>query len=162
MLASIPSPSSNGLALGPFEIRFYGLLYVVALLAAIAITSRRWEREGGSRELVHEVALWGFPAGLVGARLYYVVTSWDQVPDEWWGAAGRLAGRPWDLGRDRRGDPRRRAGPAPTRCGHPALHGRSRASTACRAGNRTRRQLRQPGAIRRLNVHPSQTGLAPT
>jgi len=85
MVASIPSPSANGLQLGPLEVRAYGLLYVVALLAAVAITTRRWEARGGSRELVQEVALWGFPAGLIGGRLYYLVTSWDRVPDAWWG-----------------------------------------------------------------------------
>jgi prolipoprotein diacylglyceryltransferase len=85
MVASIPSPSANGVQLGPFEVRAYGFLYVVALLAAVAITTRRWEARGGSRELVQEVALWGFPAGLIGGRLYYLATSWDQVPDAWWG-----------------------------------------------------------------------------
>jgi prolipoprotein diacylglyceryl transferase len=85
----------------------YGLAYVLALVAAVAITTRRWERAGGDRGLVQEVALWGFPAGLIGGRLYFLVTSWDQVPDHWWGpfaiwqgglgiwggiAAGTLAG----------------------------------------------------------------------
>jgi prolipoprotein diacylglyceryl transferase len=85
MVAAIPSPSSNGLEIGPFDFRAYGLLYAVALFAAVAITTRRWEAQGGSRELVWEVALWGFPAGLIGGRLYYLATSWDQVPDAWWG-----------------------------------------------------------------------------
>ena len=43
MLASIPSPSSSGLSIGPFEIHVYGLMYVFAVLAAILITVRRWE-----------------------------------------------------------------------------------------------------------------------
>jgi prolipoprotein diacylglyceryl transferase len=85
VFASIPSPAFNGIHLGPLDFRVYGLLYVVGVIAAIAITTRRWERQGGSRELVHEVALWGFPAGLVGGRLYYLATSWDEVPHEWWG-----------------------------------------------------------------------------
>jgi prolipoprotein diacylglyceryl transferase len=83
------------------------LAYVVAVLAAVAITTRRWEAQGGDRELVREVALWGFPAGLVGGRLYFLATSWNEVPDHWWGpfaiwegglglwggiAAGTLAG----------------------------------------------------------------------
>ena len=85
MLASIPSPSFNGLHLGPLDVRIYGLLYVVGVIAAIAITTRRWEHQGGSRELVREVALWGFPAGLIGGRLYYLATSWNEVPDHWWG-----------------------------------------------------------------------------
>lgn len=85
MFASIPSPSFNGLHLGPFEIHIYGLTYIAALVAAVAITTRRWEQQGGSRELVQEVALWGFPAGLIGGRLYYLATSWNEVPDHWWG-----------------------------------------------------------------------------
>ncbi|MDO8212515.1 prolipoprotein diacylglyceryl transferase [Conexibacter sp. CPCC 206217] len=84
-LASIPSPAENGFGIGPFFFHAYGLAYVVALLAAIAITSRRWERVGGRRALVQEVALWGFPAGLIGGRLYFLATSWDEVPDHWWG-----------------------------------------------------------------------------
>ena len=85
MLASIPSPSSNGLHLGPLFVHAYGLAYIVGVIAAVAITSRRWERQGGSRELVQEVALWGFPAGLIGGRLYFLATSWNEVPDHWWG-----------------------------------------------------------------------------
>ena len=85
MTASIPSPSSNGIHLGPLDIRVYGLMYVFAVLAAVAITTPRWERGGGSRELVSDVALWGFPAGLIGGRLYFLATSWNEVPDRWWG-----------------------------------------------------------------------------
>jgi prolipoprotein diacylglyceryl transferase len=84
-LASIPSPSADGFELGPLTVRVYGLMLVLGLLAAVAITARRWERRGGERALVHEVALWSFPAGLVGGRLYHVVTSWNEVPDHWWG-----------------------------------------------------------------------------
>lgn len=83
--ASIPSPSFNGLHLGPLTVHVYGLMYVLALVAAVAITTRRWERTGGRRELVHEVALWGFPAGLIGGRLYHLATSWNEVPHHWWG-----------------------------------------------------------------------------
>jgi prolipoprotein diacylglyceryl transferase len=85
VLASIPSPSFNGIHLGPFEIRIYGLMYVLAVLAAVAISRRRWEAQGGSRELVYDVAMWGFPAGLIGGRLYFLATSWNEVPDHWWG-----------------------------------------------------------------------------
>jgi prolipoprotein diacylglyceryl transferase len=55
------------------------------VLAAVVITTRRWQALGGHRSLVEEVALWGFPAGLVGGRLYHLVTSWNEVPDHWWG-----------------------------------------------------------------------------
>ncbi len=65
---------------GALEIRVYGLSYIIGIVVAIAITAHRWEREGGSRELVSVVALWGVPAGLVGGRLYFLATSWNEVP----------------------------------------------------------------------------------
>ena len=83
--AAIPSPSFDRIDLGPLSVHVYGLMYVFAIVAAVAITTRRWERQGGSRELVYEVALWAVPAGIVGGRLYHVVTSWDEVPHTWWG-----------------------------------------------------------------------------
>jgi prolipoprotein diacylglyceryl transferase len=107
LLASIPSPPSSGFHVGPFFVHAYGLAYVFAVLAAVAVASRRWERAGGERSLVQEVAMWGFPAGLIGGRLYFLATSWNQVPPHWWGpfavwdgglgiwggiAAGTLAG----------------------------------------------------------------------
>jgi prolipoprotein diacylglyceryl transferase len=85
LLAFIPSPSSGGFSIGPFQVHAYGLMYVLAVVAAVLITSRRWEKLGGDRALVQEVAMWGFPAGLIGGRLYFVITSWDQVPKHWWG-----------------------------------------------------------------------------
>jgi hypothetical protein len=69
MFASIPSPSSNSFQLGSFEVHVYGLMYVIALALAILITIRRWEAVGGSRALVYDVAMWGFPAGLSRALL---------------------------------------------------------------------------------------------
>ena len=57
-------------------------MYAVAVIAAVLITKRRWN---GDPTLVDEVALWGFPAGLIGGRLYHVITSWDEVPHTWWG-----------------------------------------------------------------------------
>src|SRR5215204_7435578 len=85
LTAAIPSPSSDVLDLGPVTVHIYGLCYAVAVIAAVAIVRRRWEAQGGSRDLVYDVALWGFPAGLIGGRLYYLATSWSEVPSEWWG-----------------------------------------------------------------------------
>jgi prolipoprotein diacylglyceryl transferase len=81
----IPSPPANGVHIGPLFVHAYGLAYVVAVIAAVAITGRRWEPRGGDRALVQEVALWGFPAGLIGGRLYFLATSWNEVPKHWWG-----------------------------------------------------------------------------
>jgi prolipoprotein diacylglyceryl transferase len=85
VIASIPSPSDSGFQIGPFFLHAYGLLYAVAVVAAVMITRRRWMARGGDPELVDEVALWGFPAGLVGGRIYHVITSWNEVPHTWWG-----------------------------------------------------------------------------
>jgi prolipoprotein diacylglyceryl transferase len=57
-------------------------MYAIAVIVAVLITRRRWS---GKPELVDEVALWGFPAGLIGGRLYHLATSWDEVPHTWWG-----------------------------------------------------------------------------
>jgi prolipoprotein diacylglyceryl transferase len=85
VIGSIPSPTSSGFHLGPFDVHVYGLLYVVGLAAAVAITIRRWEAQGGSRALVYDVAMWGFPAGVIGGRLYFDLTSSGEVPGHWWG-----------------------------------------------------------------------------
>ncbi len=87
MLASIPSPPTSGFHLGPFLVHFYGLCYVVAIVAAVAITRRRWRTQGGDPGLVYEVAMWGVPAGILGGRLYHDITSWNDVPHTWWGWA---------------------------------------------------------------------------
>jgi prolipoprotein diacylglyceryl transferase len=86
VLWSIPSPPANGFHIGPLFIHAYGLAYVVAVTAAVILVRRRWQTVGGDRELVYDVALWGFPAGIVGGRIYFLITSWNQVPPHWWGA----------------------------------------------------------------------------
>ena len=84
-LLSIPSPGSSTIEIGPLSIHFYGLTLLVAIAAAVAITGVRWTRRGGDWDLIFRVAVWGVASGIVGARLYHVVTSWDELPDEWWG-----------------------------------------------------------------------------
>ena len=85
LLASIPSPNSSTLELGPFSIHFYGLTLLVAIVAAVVITGIRWTRRGGDWDLIFRLAVWGVAFGIIGARLYHVVTSWDELPDAWWG-----------------------------------------------------------------------------
>ena len=85
MLASIPSPSANGFHVGPLFFHFYGLCYVVGITAAVILTRRLWREKGGDPDLVYTVALWGVPAGILGARLYHDVTSWDEVQHNWYG-----------------------------------------------------------------------------
>ena len=83
--ASIPSPSTNGFYLGPLYIRFYGLMYVVGIALAIYIARRRWRALGGSVDLVDEIALWGVPAGIIGGRIYFDITTPAEIPPHWWG-----------------------------------------------------------------------------
>src|SRR5690242_11052073 len=63
----------------------YGLTLLVAIAACIWLTGVRWTRRGGDWDLVLKVAVWGVAAGIVGARLYHDATSWNEVPDKWWG-----------------------------------------------------------------------------
>jgi prolipoprotein diacylglyceryl transferase len=81
----IPSPSTNGFSIGPFFFHAYGIAYVFAVAAAIVISRWGWRRQGGDPELVYEVAMWAFPAGLIGGRIYFDITTPSQIPDHWWG-----------------------------------------------------------------------------
>src|SRR3954447_12152049 len=85
LLAFLPSPSSNGFHVGPLLFRAYGICYVFAVLAAVVITGRRCAKHGGDPALAQECALYGFPAGLIGGRIYFLLTSWNEGPDAWWG-----------------------------------------------------------------------------
>jgi prolipoprotein diacylglyceryl transferase len=84
-LASIPSPPTNGIHVGPLFIHVYGLMYVVGIGLAIYITGRRWAAAGGDRSLVSDVALWAVPAGIVGGRIYFDLTTPFDMPHHWWG-----------------------------------------------------------------------------
>jgi prolipoprotein diacylglyceryl transferase len=84
-LLSIPSPGQSTVEIGPLSIHFYGLTLLVAIAAAVAITGYRYTRRGGDWDLIFRVAVWGVAFGIIGARLYHVLTSWDELPDEWWG-----------------------------------------------------------------------------
>jgi prolipoprotein diacylglyceryl transferase len=86
LLASIPSPSSGQFDLpGPLPaVHAYGLTLLLAIVGAIVVTKFRWGRRPGDLDLILRVAVWGVAAGIVGARLYHVATSWSDVPDPKW------------------------------------------------------------------------------
>ena len=84
MIASIPSPHSGTIDLGPVVLHMYGLMLLLAIAAAVALTGVRYVRRGGDWDLVLRVAVWGVAAGIVGARLYHDITSWSEVPDPKW------------------------------------------------------------------------------
>jgi len=84
-LAYIPSPSTNAFHIGPLEIHFYALMYLVGITLAIIITRRRWTAAGGNPDLVGDVALWAVPAGIVGGRIYFDITTPMDIPHVWYG-----------------------------------------------------------------------------
>ena len=83
--ASIPSPSINSFHIGPLDIHFYALAYLVGIALAIMLTRRRWRAVGGDPELVGEIALWVVPAGIIGGRIYFDITTPMDIPHVWYG-----------------------------------------------------------------------------
>ena len=83
-LAFIPSPHSGTIDLGPLTIHMYGLMLLLAIAACIWLTGVRWVRRGGDWDLVLKVAVWGVAAGIVGARAYHDITSWNEVSSPKW------------------------------------------------------------------------------
>jgi prolipoprotein diacylglyceryl transferase len=84
-LASIPSPPVSGFHLGPLDVHVYGLMYLIGIALAIYITVRRWTAAGGNSALVYDVAIWAVPAGIIGGRIYFDITTPFDIPHHWWG-----------------------------------------------------------------------------
>jgi prolipoprotein diacylglyceryl transferase len=85
MMAFIPSPPASGFQAGPLDVHLYGLMYVVGITLAVIITMRRWRAAGGEPGLVTDVALWAVPAGIIGGRIYFDLTTPFDMPRHWWG-----------------------------------------------------------------------------
>jgi prolipoprotein diacylglyceryl transferase len=96
-LAYFPSPGQGVWHLGPIPIRAYALFIIVGIIAALLIGDRRWEARGGERGVIYDIALWAVPFGLLGGRLYHVITDWKTYFGA--GGAGPVAAlRIWDGG----------------------------------------------------------------
>ena len=97
LLAFIPSPSQGVWNLGPIPVRAYALCILAGIFVAIWLGGRRWVARGGAVGTVADVAIWAVPFGIVGGRIYHVVTD-NQIyfgPD----GKGLLAAfRIWDGG----------------------------------------------------------------
>jgi prolipoprotein diacylglyceryl transferase len=84
MLAFIPSPPDNAIHLGPLQLHAYGLMIALGVVAAVWLAGRRLEERGvGTKEDMSAIAMWGVPAGIVGARLYHVITDWKSFQGDW-------------------------------------------------------------------------------
>ncbi len=146
LLLSIPSPGSGAIDLGPLQIHMYGLTLLAAIGICIWITGTRFVNRGGDWDLIFRCAVWGVGAGIVGARLYHLATSWNEVPDAVVGprarsgraASGSGAGSPSAVSsaassRSARG---RTCGCSPT-ASHPACSWRRRSGGSATGGTRS-------------------------
>jgi prolipoprotein diacylglyceryl transferase len=77
ILASFPSPSQGVWHLGFIPIRAYALFILVGVIVALVIGDRRWTARGGEPGVIYDIALWAIILGLVGGRLYHVLTDWS-------------------------------------------------------------------------------------
>ncbi|MEU8423592.1 prolipoprotein diacylglyceryl transferase [Micromonospora sp. NPDC048835] len=82
--AALPSPSTAVWQLGPVPIRAYALCIIAGIVLACWVTERRLRRRGVAPGAVLDIAVWAVPAGIIGARIYHVVTS----PEKYFGAGG--------------------------------------------------------------------------
>jgi len=80
----IPSPSLSSFSVGPLTIHFYALCIITGIAAAIWIGRKRYANLGGNPDDVSEVAIWAVPFGIIGGRIYHVITS----PAQYFGANG--------------------------------------------------------------------------
>ncbi len=97
VLAYFPSPPQGVWHLGPIPLRAYALCIIAGIVAALMIGDRRWVARGGERGVIYDIALWAVPFGLIGGRLYHLMTDWRTYFGE--GGAGIGAAlRIWDGG----------------------------------------------------------------
>ena len=76
LLAFLPSPAQGVWNLGFFPVRGYALAIIAGIFAAIIIGNRRYVARGGQAGVITDLAIWAVPFGIVGGRLYHVLTSW--------------------------------------------------------------------------------------
>ena len=84
LLASIPSPSQGVWHLGPLPVRGYAMSIILGVVVGVYIIDRRLRARGAPPGLGGDIAVWGVPFGIVGARLYHVITT----PDPYFGGGG--------------------------------------------------------------------------
>ncbi|MFD9006049.1 prolipoprotein diacylglyceryl transferase [Streptomyces sp. NPDC059582] len=76
-IAYIPSPSRGVLHLGPVPLRGYAFCIIIGVFVAVWLGNKRWIARGGRAGTVADIAVWAVPFGLVGGRLYHVITDYE-------------------------------------------------------------------------------------
>lgn len=95
--AYIPSPSESVWQLGPVPIRAYAMFILIGIFVAVWLGNKRWVARGGLDGQVADIAMWAVPFGIVGGRIYHVLTDWELYFSE--GGKGLLgAFRIWEGG----------------------------------------------------------------
>lgn len=74
-LAAIPSPPQGVWYLGPIPIRAYAMCIIAGIIVAIWLTRKRYAARGGNPEIVLDAAIVAVPAGIIGGRIYHVITD---------------------------------------------------------------------------------------
>jgi prolipoprotein diacylglyceryl transferase len=76
-LAYIPSPSRGVIHLGPIPLRGYAFCIIIGVFVAVWLGNKRWLARGGRAGTVADISVWAVPFGLVGGRLYHVITDYE-------------------------------------------------------------------------------------
>ena len=84
LVASIPSPSNATLEIGPLSVHAYGMLLALGVILAVKMTMVRWGKRGGQPNDSLDGALIVVLSGVVGARLYHVITDYQRFDDGRW------------------------------------------------------------------------------
>ena len=83
VLASIPSPDNGVIDIGPIPLHAYGLLLAIGVLVAAWIAERRWVARGFDGKTFSDMAVWIVVGGVVGARVYHVISDYQLFTDDW-------------------------------------------------------------------------------
>ena len=91
-LAYIPSPTISQFSIGPVTIHLYALCILMGIVLAVWITTTRWKKLGGNFDQVLDITLVSVPAGIIGARLYHIITTPERFfgPDGDWAEMFRI------------------------------------------------------------------------
>jgi prolipoprotein diacylglyceryl transferase len=84
MYALIPSPSSSQISIGPATLHYYALCIIAGISVAIWLGRKRYAANGGLADDVSEAAIWAVPFGIIGGRIYHVISS----PQQYFGSGG--------------------------------------------------------------------------
>lgn len=73
----IPSPENGVWHLGPIPLRAYAFCILIGIFVAVWMGNKRWIARGGLDGQVADIAMWAVPFGVIGGRLYHVLTDWE-------------------------------------------------------------------------------------